>query len=378
MSGTSLDGIDAALVRIVPKAAGYDVALERFVTLPFEEGLRARLQAALPPNKGSAEDVARLNAELGAAFANAARAASSGERVDFAASHGLTLFHDGSNATTLQIGRPYDVRDALQATVVWDFRSADCAVGGEGAPLVPYVDALLLGSVEEDRVAVNIGGICNLTVLPRGSAPERAFGFDCGPGVMLLDAFVCERTGEPFDRDGMHAAAGNADETVLAHLLSDPYFARTPPKSTGRERFGHAFLALHAEALRPLSLEDGCATLAELSIRPLAAAIARYAPDARSIIVGGGGSRNRTLVAMLQRALPQHARVVSSDAMGIDADAKEAIVFAVLGYETLRGRAANAPLTTGARTRAVLGSIAPFDLPSLLMAIGKEILAARS
>ena len=216
MSGTSLDGIDAALVDLRPLASGYDVRLERFTTMPLEPELRAKLTDALPPNAASAAQLAGAHAELGAAFARAALAAAGGETVDFVASHGLTLYHDGARAFTTQLARPYEIRDALRASVVWDFRSADCALGGEGAPLVPFVDALLLSSADEDRVAVNLGGICNLTILPRGAKAGEVLAFDCGPGVMLLDAFVRERTGEPYDRDGRYASAGAVDEPSRA------------------------------------------------------------------------------------------------------------------------------------------------------------------
>ena len=378
MSGTSLDGIDAALVGLRPQTGGYAVTLERFITVPFEKPLRARLESVLPPSGGSVEAVARLHAELGAAFAGAARTVAKGERIDFAATHGLTVFHDGARATTLQIARPYELRDALRATVIWDFRSADCALGGEGAPLVPFVDALLFGSPDEDRVAVNIGGICNLSVLLRGCTPQQVLGFDCGPGVMLLDEYVRRRCGEPFDRDGAYACAGTVDERVAERLLADPYFSQEPPKSTGRERFGRSLFDANADALGALSIEDGCATLAAVTVRPLAAAIRRYAPDAARIVTGGGGSQNRALLRMLQERLPARMRVVTSDEMGIDPDAKEAIAFAVLGYETLRGRPANVPAVTGARAQTVLGSIVPYELPALLASVAREVDAGRS
>lgn len=373
MSGTSLDGIDAAVVELVPKGESYRVALERFVTMPFEPRLRERLRAALPPEIGSTAAVAQLHADLGATFVAAAVAVARGTAVDFIATHGLTIYHDGLRATSLQIGRPYELRDALGATVVWDFRSADCALGGSGAPLVPYVDALLLGSHKEDRVAVNMGGICNLTVLPRGGAPQDAFAFDCGPGTMLLDAFVAERTGEPYDRDGRYAAVGSVDETLLRALLADPYFALVPPKSTGREHFGRQVLDDHRPALSRLSIEDGCATLAALTIRPLAKAIRQYAAPSARVIVGGGGARNRALREMLQIALGSGTRVELADGYGLDADAKEAVAFALLGYETLRGRPASLPRVTGARAPAVLGAIVPHELDALLAKIAREV-----
>ena len=371
MSGTSLDGIDAALVELAPRGDGYALALRRFATAPFERSLRMRLVEALPPRAGNGALTAELHADLGVAFAQAALRVTQGEQVDYVATHGLTLYHDGPRATTLQIGRPYDLREALRATVVWDFRSADCALGGAGAPLVPYFDAIVFGSAREDRVAVNIGGICNVTVLRRGAGPDDALAFDVGPGVMLLDAFVAQRTGEAFDRDGAYARAGTVDERLLAKLLEDPYLTQPAPKSTGRERFGSQLLQAHREAFARLSTEDGCATLVAFTVGPLVAAVTEYAPEGR-VIVSGGGARNRALLDFLRVMLPR-AGVEVSDGFGIDADAKEAMAFAILGYETLRGRPAALPRVTGARAAAVLGSIVPHDLCALLAKVEREV-----
>jgi anhydro-N-acetylmuramic acid kinase len=316
--------------------------------------------------------VAQLHADLGAAFVATATALAEGERIDFVATHGLTVYHDGPRSTTLQIGRPYELRDRFRATVVWDFRSADCALGGSGAPLVPFVDALLFASKEEDRVAVNIGGICNLTILPRGAAPQDAVAFDVGPGMMLLDAFVRERTSERMDFDGVRTAKGTPDEELLAKLLADPYFALDPPKSTGREQFGRQILDADRQRFAELSTEDGCATLAAFTVRPLADAVRHHATQGSRVILGGGGARNPAVVRMLRDALGDYARIELTDDLGLDADAKEAVAFAILGYEALRGRPASLPRVTGARTPAVLGAIVPFDLPSLLAKIARE------
>jgi len=372
MSGTSLDGIDAALVDLIPRGDAYTVKMQRFVTRPFEPRLRERLEAALPPERGSTAAVAQLHADLAAAFTATATATVEGDRVDFVATHGLTLYHDGPRSTTLQIGRPYELRDALHASVVWDFRSGDCAVGGSGAPLVPFVDALVFASSEEDRIAVNIGGICNLTILRRNAKPNDAVAFDAGAGTMLLDAFVRERTGETMDFDGRLSSKGVIDEQLLKVLLADPYFALEPPKSTGREQFGRQLLDAHRQALSRLGVEDGCATLAAFTVRPLADAIRRYGAPGSRVVLGGGGSRNPTIVQMLRSSLGDAARVDLSDDFGISADAKEAVAFAILGYETLRGRPANLPRVTGARAPVVLGSIVPYELPALLAKIARE------
>jgi anhydro-N-acetylmuramic acid kinase len=378
MSGTSLDGVDAALVRLLPRGLGYRVELLRFETHPFKRDLADALRAALPPNTGSVAAIARLHHALGGAFGEAARAARGNDRIGFVASHGQTLWHDGAAHVTLQLGDAFVIREAAGATVCYDFRSADCAAGGHGAPLVARVDALLFGGAGEDRVALNLGGIANVTLLPRGASPEEAIAFDTGPGCMLIDGFVRERTGgqKEFDRDGALAAAGQVDAALLGTLLAESYFPAPPPKTTGREHFGTHFLAGHREALAALSLEDGAATLTELTAASVTQAIERAGFGDARLIAAGGGARNPTLLARIA-ARRNGARVEVSDAMDIPAEAKEAIAFAVLGYETLRERAANVTAATGARRAVTLGAIAPLQLRELLAEIAAESRASQ-
>jgi anhydro-N-acetylmuramic acid kinase len=367
MSGTSLDGIDAALVEILPRQdGGYKLELLRFATTAFDAELLRSLRAVLPPNDGGVALVAALHRALGEAYAKAARAVAGKQTIGYVASHGQTVWHDGARQVTLQLGDAFAIRELLGATVCYDFRSADCAAGGHGAPLVPYVDALLFSSPHEDRVALNLGGIANVSLLPKGERTEIV-AFDTGPGNMLIDAFVRERSGgqRNIDRDGALAAAGEVEAELLATMLADAYFAQTPPKTTGRERFGAQFLASHRERLARLSVEDGLATLTELTAASIAAAVERAGFTQAHAIVSGGGARNRYLVARIAARLSQ-ARVEASDAMGIPAEAKEAMAFAVLGYETLRGRVANIPYATGAARAVPLGAIAPYRLPVLL------------
>jgi anhydro-N-acetylmuramic acid kinase len=377
MSGTSLDGIDAALVRIRPSGTSYRVDLLNFLTEPFAPDLLRDLRAALPPNAGSTEAVAFLHHRLGEAFAGAAVKIADDMPVDYIASHGQSLWHDGPAHVTLQLTDPFIIRERAQTTVCYDFRSADCAAGGHGAPLVPYADALLLGSPQEDRVAINIGGIGNLTFVPRGAEPSQVIAFDSGPGNMLIDAFITRRTnGERrYDSGGELALKGNVDEDALNAMLADAYFALPPPKTTGRERFGAQFLAEHAARIDALSLEDGAATLAALTATTLADAVRSLAPGGARVAVSGGGVHNAAILRGLRERLPGYA-VESSAAMNLHADAKEAIAFAILGYETLRGRAANVPRVTGAAHAAVLGAIAPYDLPRLLEKIEAECRAS--
>jgi anhydro-N-acetylmuramic acid kinase len=376
MSGTSLDGISAALVELTPRERGYFIEIERFQTVPFEARFRARLlDEIVAPNAPTPAQLAKIDRELGLRYAETALSIAREPRLDFVASHGLTIFHDGLAHRTLQLGDPYLVRDALEATVIFDFRRADCAAGGEGAPLVPYVDALLFASPKVDTICLNLGGIANLTIVPRDAQPEQVTAWDCGPGNMLLDAFVRTRTRgrEQCDKGGSHAIAGHVDRAVLTRFLRDSYLAKPPPKSTGRERFGAVFLTRYARSLAKLSLEDGCATLAALTVEAIARDIERWGPAQARVIVSGGGVRNKSLLAGIALRLGRRFTVRPSDDLGIDPDAKEALAFAILGYETLRGRAAGLPTVTGAERAAVLGAIAPFGLRDLLAKLEREL-----
>lgn len=373
MSGTSLDGIDAALVKIVPNGTSYALDIMHFITVPFDDALARQIRGALPPHEANAEQLAALHRDLGTAFARAARAVSGGVRVDFVASHGQTIWHDGPAHRTMQLGDPFVIREALCATVCFDFRSADCAAGGHGAPLVPYVDALLFADATEDRVFLNVGGIANITALPAGVVRNDVVAFDTGPGNMLVDAFVFGRTNgvATYDDEGAFAASGTVDEAALEVMLRDDYFGMPAPKSTGRERFGAQFLAQHAAYLDALSIEDGSATLTELTAASIATAIERADLAHARVFVGGGGAKNLTLMERLQARLPS-ARVERVDVLGVPADAKEAVAFAILGYETLRERAANVPRATGAARPVPLGAIAPYDFARLYAEVQRE------
>jgi anhydro-N-acetylmuramic acid kinase len=379
MSGTSLDGIDVAFVDIQPRGSWYAFSLLRSRTVPFAPPLRERLLAALPPNEPSPRAVALLDAELGRAFGEAVREVTDISVPDYTASHGLTLYHDGASHTSVQIGDPFVMRDRIGATVITDFRRGDCAAGGQGAPLVPYVDALLFTSDHEETIALNIGGIANLTIVPAGAPPGEVRAWDCGPGNMLIDAFVRERTGgvEQCDRDGQYARAGRVHATLLEGMLADPYFAKAPPKSTGREYFGAAFLARHRGDIDALSVEDGCAVLSALTVACVARDILMYASENARVVISGGGAHNVALTEPLGKRLGRR-RLQPIDELGINGDMKEAIAFAVLGYETLRGRAAALPSVTGARYGAVLGSIIPFDLHALAAKVALEVSASRT
>ena len=373
MSGTSLDGIDAALVDIVPEGETYRLRTQAALTVPFEHELANKIHAAVAPGAPPPREVAALDKLVGAALGDAAQAVAGGTLAGFVASHGLTLYHDGDASLTWQLGDPFVLRERTGATVLYDFRRADCALGGSGAPLVPYADALLFGSPERFRVALNLGGIANVTLLEPGAGPERARAWDVGPANMLLDAFVRRKTGgqDKYDRDGRFTADGTVDETALAALRGDAYFAAPPPKSTGRERFGDAFMAAHAGIFDRLSLEHGCATLVELTAVTVADAVAACA-DEGDLIVAGGGAANPQLMGALARNLP-HFTCMTSERFGIDPAFKEAVAFTILGYELLRGRPAGLPRVTGARRPALLGAIVPSGLDGVLARIREEV-----
>jgi anhydro-N-acetylmuramic acid kinase len=372
MSGTSLDGIDVAMLELLPRGNGYDFIPLRGATLPFSPQLRERLFAAMPPNEPSPSVVAALDRDLGAAIGDAIVRVTGGEAIDFVASHGVTLYHDGNERTSVQIGDPFVIRERVQATVISDFRRADCAAGGQGAPLVPYVDALLFRD-ERDTVSLNVGGIANLSILPRAASREGVRAWDTGPGNMLLDAFVRQRSGGtlPYDAYGEAAARGTIDRQLLFAMFSDPYFSTPPPKSTGRERFGQAFLDRFAPDLAKLNDDDGCATLLALTVESIVGAILDNVPRGGRVIVSGGGARNRELLRRLAERLPL-CTIERTEDLGINGDLKEAISFAIIAYETLRGYAAVLPKVTGAEHASLLGTIAPHAFHELYAKMARE------
>jgi anhydro-N-acetylmuramic acid kinase len=371
MSGTSLDGIDAALVDLTPLGDALDWRLLAAETVPYSPERREEIHGVLWG--GTTESATRLHAQLGEWFAEAAlavcRAGGIGlTELDLIGSHGQTVWHhpprDGARGATLQLGCPATIAERTGVPVVSDFRSRDMAAGGEGAPLVPWVDSLLFRG-DRPRVLQNIGGMANMTLVPPAGSAGDVVAFDSGPGNALIDAAVHLATGgtESYDTDGHWARRGTVDEALLAELLAHPYFQRPPPKSTGRELFGRAFVEKLVEAAPPSSpaeWADLVATLTALTARTIADGLERWGspgPDGEVVITGGGG-RNPVLVAMLAEALAP-LPVRADDVLGLPSDAKEAVAFAVLAWAHVSGRAGNVPGATGAAGPRVLGSLTP-------------------
>jgi anhydro-N-acetylmuramic acid kinase len=357
MSGTSLDGIDVAVVELPA------IRTVKFYSVPYPAAIRARLLAVSNAQTHTAE-ISRLNFELGELYAKAVLRAG---KVDLIGCHGQTIYHQGRR-NTLQIGEPAVLAERTGVPVVSNFRARDIAAGGQGAPLVPYVDYRLFRHPRRARIALNIGGIANITVIPPRAKPEDVIAFDTGPGNMVIDALVKEATAgkQNYDRGGRIAARGNVDRKLLADLLRDPYYRKRPPKSAGREQYGAEFIQRMkvGQALSPANL---IATATVLTAATIARAVEAFRPRncATDLIVSGGGVHNPQIMAHLSALLPEVAIATSTD-FGVDADAKEAIAFAVLAYETWRGKPSNLPSATGARRSVPLGSVTPTRISSQL------------
>lgn len=369
MSGTSADSIDAACVRFEGAPPRLDWELLSFVTLPMTPALRQEIFAAFRPETGTVDKLCQLNFTLGEWFAKASLEAIKAakltpDQVDFIGSHGQTVWHIPPNSgegvpSTLQLGNPAVIAERTGVTVVSDFRSRDMAAGGQGAPLVPFVDNLLLSHETLSRAVQNIGGIGNVTWLPAGDKGE-AFGFDTGPGNMLLDraAEVLTQGQMRCDMDGKMAFAGKIHEDFLQKWMKEePYFTRKPPKSTGRELFGVQRCDVYLKEMAGLCKEDILATLTAFTARSTAEAYKHFLPALPDeVLLCGGGARNPAIAAMLQKELPA-SRIGKTEDAGLPGDSKEAVAFAVLGYETMNRRPGNLPAATGATGPVILGSI---------------------
>ncbi len=396
MSGTSADGIDVALVRIGSvqdwgsrrrpvsatgtRARGHaphTIKLLGHAEYSYAPKVRAAILAAMNAPNASVADLARLNFLLGELYADAVLSAERQFRVkaDLVGCHGQTLYHQGEPqmflgrkvAATWQTGEAAVVAARVGVPVVSDFRPADIAAGGKGAPLVPYLDYLLFRDPKIGRIVQNVGGIANLTAMPPGASASRVLAFDTGPGNMVIDAVTEALFGKPFDRGGKIGASGRVIESVLERMLRRKFFRAKPPKTAGREEFGREFVRAFLRDCGSAPKQDAVATATALTARSIADALRRFVTPSsgarrenpfREMILSGGGSRNATLVGMLvERLAPLGVGLRFSDEFGLPSEAKEAVAFAVLAYETWNRRPSNVPSATGAKRAAVLGKI---------------------
>ncbi|MET9570840.1 anhydro-N-acetylmuramic acid kinase [Streptomyces virginiae] len=372
MSGTSYDAVDAAACDLDhrPEERALHLTPLGMVSEPYPAGLRVDLERALPPAPTALAEVCRLDTRIGQAFGRLAVRADRElcrGRAQLVASHGQTVYHwaaDGQIHGTLQLGEPAWIAEATGRPVVSGFRTRDVAAGGQGAPLVGLIDLMLLRGRPGVPAALNIGGIANVTVVPRHADPVA---FDTGPGNALIDAAVrelsCGRLA--YDEDGALAAAGRVHEGLLRQLLTEPYYRLPEPRTTGKELFHPGYLRSHLGEFGQLPPQDVVATLTRLTARTVADALRRL--GATEVFASGGGVRNPTLTAMLRAELAG-TRLRASDELGLPAAAKEAYAFAVLGYLTLHGLPGNAPGCTGAAGPRLLGSITPGSRPLRLPA----------
>ncbi len=379
MSGTSADGIDVAVTRITPARGGLQLSLEAHAAFPFPPALRTAILAATEAAPTTTAELARLNWRLGLAYADAIRETLSGRiaTVDLVGCHGQTVYHQGVPSRyagqtfpcTWQLGEPALIARAIGVPVISNFRPADMAVRGQGAPLVPLLDYTFFRHAKRTRVLQNIGGIGNLSVIPAGAGPERSLAgvmaFDTGPGNMVMDAVAGELFSKKYDQGGSIAARGQVLDTVLQSILRQPFFLKPPPKSAGREQFGAAFTRRFIRRCRSYSEkpEDILRTATALTAASITLAFREHvtpmvAKKAVDFVISGGGAKNLTLVADLRAQLePLGATVSDTASFGMPVEAKEAMAFALLAYQTWHHLPGNVPSATGADRAVVLGQI---------------------
>ena len=390
MSGTSADGIDVAIVRIRCLDSGsrvsstknarsrgqecprHKITLIGHRAFPYPPKVRAAVLSAMNAADASVADLSRLNFLLGDLYADAVLAAQRkfGVKLQLVGCHGQTLYHQGDArpflgrkiATTWQTGEGAVIAARAEIPVVSDFRPADMAAGGKGAPLVPFLDYIWFRDEKVGRIVQNIGGIANLTAIPAGASANDILAFDTGPGNMVIDAVTHELFGRSFDRGGKIAASGKVIQPVVERILQRRSFQSKPPKTAGREEFGREFVRGFLRMCVRARKEDVVATATALTAHSIAHAIRRFVipkhGNFREIVISGGGAKNRTLVRMLGEQLaPLKIRVRFSDEFGLPSQAKEAVAFAVLAYETWHRRPSNVSSATGARKPTILGKI---------------------
>lgn len=372
MSGTSLDGIDAALLRVRGTGSNTRFKQLAFVERAFPPGLRKQLLQNSVPETSRVDEIAQLNVLLAELYADAVtsvaqKAGVNTRRIDLIGSHGQTIHHlpkprrlfGKTVRATLQIGDPSVLAAITGIITVGDFRLADMAVGGQGAPLVPYFDWLVFRSSTLNRLLLNIGGIANITMIPKNCRTEEIIAFDTGPGNMVVDSLMHEFYGKRYDHSGKTAASGAVSLDLFDRMARHPYLKAGPPKSTGREEFGSEFVEQILRHGKRYDREDIIATASQFTAYAVYDAYRRFVAKrmrADEVIVSGGGAKNRFFLDELSRYFSS-STIRLIDEFGMSADSKEAVCFGILANETLAGRPANLPSVTGARKRVVLGKI---------------------
>ncbi|WP_035052308.1 anhydro-N-acetylmuramic acid kinase AnmK [Carnobacterium pleistocenium] len=367
MSGTSLDGVDAALVEIHGTNTDTTVQLMEFTTYPLSTEIVKKIKDVLSVETSSVDKICSLNVELGYVFSEAAKAVCEKadfalDQVDFVASHGQTIYHlpvPGSHqsASTFQIGESAIIAEETKTMVVSDFRTRDMAVNGQGAPIVPYSEFVLYRDAERTRLLQNIGGIGNVTIIPSGAQIEEIIAFDTGPGNMIIDELCQFFYQEAYDKNGEHASQGIVDQEMLSEMMAHPYIERKYPKTTGREDFGAEYTAnLIGQWQNKVAPDDFIATATRFTAQSIAVNISPFIDQQTELIIGGGGSYNPTLVQMIKEQLPEISVLIQEE-VGFSSEAKEAIAMTILANQTIHHLPSNVPSATGAMKPVILGKI---------------------
>lgn len=374
MSGTSLDGVDAVLVEISGFGTKTAIEQKEFITHPFPDGMNEMILRNAETNSGNVTEICKLNFLLSYIYVDAikalcAKANVSLSDIDLVGSHGQTIHHlpqpeelfGFSLSSTLQIGDPAVIAKRTGILTVGDFRTGDVALGGQGAPLVPYFDFIMFHSNQHNRALLNIGGISNFTILNKNSDSKDVLAFDTGPGNMLIDYLVKKYFNKPYDNNGNIAASGDINESLLHELRNFDEFAKSkPPKSSGREYYGKTFLAKILELSKNLKPEDIIATVTTYTAKVIYDNynnFVKHETEIDELYVSGGGAKNKTLLKYLQHYFGKDVTIATTKDLGLDPDAKEAVCFAVLAHEVLAGNPTNIPRVTGAEKQTIMGKI---------------------
>lgn len=370
MSGTSLDGIDAALIRVNNSKLNTELEMIDFITHPFPKDVKEEIIQSLSVDTSNVQLICSLNFKLGKLFADATKEVCKKarfplEKLDLIGSHGQTIYHQPLQEhnlvpSTLQIGEPSVIAYETNTTVISNFRTMDIAAGGQGAPLVPYTEYVLYRSETKGRLLQNIGGIGNVTVLPKQASLDDMYAFDTGPGNMIIDEVCQQLFNIGYDEGGNLAKQGKVNEHLLSYCINHPYIMSPPPKTTGRELFGKQYVEKLLNKFNNLPSHDIVATVTMFTAQSIVENYRKFIfPQVKidEVIIGGGGSYNKTLLKMIQSLLGESIQVYTQEELGYSSEAKEAIAFALLANETYHGNTSNVPNATGAKGPIILGNI---------------------